>query len=97
MPDSKIVINDVHPHNGKNAPIWHQFYCPGCGCGHYFDDGWKWNGDREMPDVSPSISVRAGTDEHCHLFIKHGRLQYCSDSWHSYAGKSIPCVPWEET
>lgn len=34
------------------------FECPGCGCLHFFDEKWQFNGDEQKPTVRPSILVR---------------------------------------
>jgi hypothetical protein len=42
------------------------FECPGCGCAHFFNDTWQFNGDQDRPSVRPSIKVtgkRSITDE----------------------------------
>lgn len=44
------------------------FECPACGCCHFVNDKWQFNGDVNRPTVTPSILVR-GTrpitdDEH---------------------------------
>jgi hypothetical protein len=36
------------------------FYCKGCGCHHYFDKRWTFNGDMDKPTFSPSLLVRTG-------------------------------------
>ena len=30
----------------------------------------------------------------CHLFVKAGRIEYCSDSSHEFAGKTVDMVPF---
>lgn len=32
----------------------------------------------------------------CHVVITNGMLNYCADSAHAYAGKSIPMTDWKE-
>ena len=71
------------------------FDCPGCGSMHYFNFRgdpkekpiWSWNGDLEKPTVSPSIRVQS--DIICHFFIKNGTIQFCGDSQHEMAGKTV--------
>lgn len=35
------------------------FECPGCGCAHFVNAKWTFNGDVDKPTVSPSILVTA--------------------------------------
>ena len=37
-------------------------------------------------------------EQRCHLFVKNGQIEYCSDSTHSLAGKTVPMVDrdWSE-
>ena len=62
---------------------------------------WKWNGDTENPTLSPSIrtqgvSAKTGKSWVCHSWIRNGKIQFCSDSTHSLAGKTVrlPEVDW---
>jgi hypothetical protein len=76
------------------------FYCPGCQQLHgvWVDSPnpktgakWTWNGDFFKPTFSPSILVNGVNGSHfrCHSFIRNGVIEYCSDSEHRMAGKSI--------
>lgn len=80
------------------------FWCPGCDTAHAVPHGagtgprWTWNGDAERPTFSPSLLVTydgadAGTPNGlpavCHSFISDGRIQFCSDSTHALAGKTV--------
>lgn len=77
-----------------------EIYCPPCGIthnihasvqkGNHHKDGypvWKWCGSTENPTLSPSIRVNNG--KICHFFVRNGRIEYCSDSWHELRGKSV--------
>lgn len=33
------------------------FECPGCGCAHFANDRWTFNGDQDKPTFRPSILV----------------------------------------
>jgi hypothetical protein len=33
------------------------FKCPGCKTGHFFNGGWKYNGEPNSPTITPSILV----------------------------------------
>lgn len=79
--------------NTPNAELGaYMFYCPGCKCYHSFDVGrWKFNGNFERPTFSPSLLITMPNDPNyrCHLFVKDGKIEYCSDSKHEFAGKTI--------
>lgn len=87
---------------GKNVDAY-TFHCPGCGCSHWFKTNgegpkWTWNGDFAKPTVKPSIKVSWTWGEErakkcCHFFITDGRIQYCNDSAHELAGKTVDMVP----
>lgn len=63
---------------------------------------WTFNGDPERPTFSPSLLIRTGSavdpdfiDEPddptvCHSFIRDGQWQFCADSKHALAGKTVP-------
>lgn len=76
------------------------FHCPGCNALHpYRVSGeatgpmWTWNGDIERPTFTPSLLVNPGDPtSSCHLFVTDGQIQYCSDSFHSLAGKTVEMV-----
>lgn len=38
------------------------FECPGCGCCHFANDTWTFNGDQEKPTFRPSILVTGKRD-----------------------------------
>jgi hypothetical protein len=81
--------------------------CPGCGELHapYISGDrsrhpvWEWNNNLERPTLSPSIRVRwtFGFDRQermCHFFIVDGQIQFCADSTHALAGKTVPMLEW---
>lgn len=85
---------------GKDAAsgekqLW--FDCPGCGFPHRVPvggSGWTWNGDVERPTLSPSVmnSREYGPErvkQVCHFFLRDGRIEYCADSTHELAGKTV--------
>lgn len=77
-------------------------YCPGCGGMHLIntqrknDNGaqWSFDGNMEEPTFAPSINIditpEKGPKTTCHYFIDNGRINYCNDSHHELAGKSVP-------
>jgi len=34
--------------------------------------------------------------EHCHSFIRDGQIEFCSDSTHELAGKTVRLLEWTE-
>jgi hypothetical protein len=50
---------------------------------------WTFDGNLERPTFNPSINYVG----RCHYFLHDGQLQYCSDSTHALAGKTIPLPP----
>ena len=77
------------------------FWCPGCDEPHQVpvagDKAWQFNGNLESPTISPSLLVRGderGNGVRCHLFLKNGVLEFCTDSGHGLAGKTVPLPEW---
>ena len=75
----------------------YQFWCPGCKCLHCARTKgkqgpiWEWNGSMDKPTFSPSILYH-GVEGHrprCHIFVRDGRIEFCSDSAHELAGKTV--------
>lgn len=97
-----IRLSDKIYRGGAPGCLLH--YCPGCeqlhmiavdrpnSCGAQ----WVWNGDTERPTFSPSINIVG----QCHYFIRDGVIEFCADSKHALAGKSValPDMPdwWTE-
>jgi hypothetical protein len=55
---------------------------------------WTFNGDMENPTFTPSLLIHEakwpdGEVAHprCHLFVRNGKIDYCNDCGHAYAGK----------
>lgn len=69
-------------------------WCPGCESLHLIQTQkpspngaiWRWDGDAESPTFTPSINIVG----HCHYFISAGQIQFCGDSTHDLAGKTVP-------
>lgn len=69
---------------------------------------WVFNGSFDKPTFTPSmlISVTERTDDDdqplpapivrtlCHYFITDGNIQFCNDSPHALAGKTVPLPDW---
>lgn len=86
------------------------FWCPGCNEPHmvWVDKNnpltgarWTWNGDMKLPTFSPSINVTVdqvgNVTKRCHFFVRSGQISYCSDSFHSLAGKEVPMVSFGQS
>lgn len=78
------------------------FDCPGCECSHGVpvdgSRGWKWNGDKVKPTVSPSILVtwdwgNSREQKRCHSYVRDGNIQFLGDCTHKLAGKTVPLQP----
>ncbi len=78
------------------------FHCPACESTHAYwlahPEGrkgpiWEFDGDMEHPSFTPSLRIRgrnAEGDTCCHLFVRAGQIEYCSDCTHTMAGKTVP-------
>lgn len=71
--------------------IQYNFMCPGCKTWHGFNDKiWSFDGNMEIPTVTPSLLTRGGQDEYtCHMFITQGQYHFLEDCTHELAGKII--------
>jgi hypothetical protein len=78
---------------GGLSPSW-RHWCPGCDMNHIiYTDGraqpnghkWTFDGNMEAPTFSPSVNIVG----RCHYFIRAGRIEYCGDSKHALAGKTV--------
>lgn len=82
--------------------------CPGCDEHHLIPDyegsraRWTFDGDFERPTLSPSVkhdwTVKGEAPHVCHYFLRAGRIEYCGDSTHHLAGKTVdlPEVPYDQ-
>ncbi len=72
-----------------------QFMCPACKVSHAINNTWEFNGDYELPSLSPSILVEGYKfDENknsvhfrCHTWMTKGKLKFFSDCSHEMAGQ----------
>ena len=83
------------------------FFCPGCKEPHAIptlpsDHGWVWNRSTDSPTVAPSILIYEVTNSEgrriyprCHFFIKDGQIEFCQDSQHPLAGKTVEIPDWK--
>ena len=79
------------------------FWCPACEESHVVNGGWYFNGDGDRPTLTPSVKVSyngrdAGQVSEdgdrapyavCHFFVTSGKIQYCADSTHPLAGRTV--------
>jgi hypothetical protein len=66
-------------------------FCPGCKCGHVFDERWTWNGDKVKPTFSPSMLVSADDPKcRCHSYVRNGNIEFLSDCAHELRSQSVP-------
>jgi hypothetical protein len=97
------VLHRVERLEGTDSPDL-LFFCPGCQCGHGIwtshPNGitgatWTWNGSMDKPTVSPSLAINfhnRGKDARCHVVITDGKLHFCADCTHQYAGQVVDMV-----
>ena len=73
------------------------FWCPGCGHSHAFTmPHWTWNGDENKPSFQPSLMCNKGRRSlQCHSVVTDGVINFCSDSHHHLAGKSVAMEDWK--
>jgi hypothetical protein len=89
------LFNSNYKFNNDKIVKWFRFYCPGCHCSHNFfigKDEWNWNDNYETPTVNPSILSQISNTQKCHLFIKDGKIQFLSDSWHELKGTTVDMI-----
>ncbi len=91
----------------QTVPGLLRHWCPGCQALHPIHVAeangqrpstsvWSWNKDAERPTFSPSIRVLGeGNTTRCHYFIREGKIEFCRDSNHHLAGKTVelPDIP----
>jgi hypothetical protein len=75
---------------------YYELWCTGCNKLHLIPDAdgkprWTFDGNFEKPTLSPSVK-HTWNDKCCHYFIKSGKIEYCNDSTHSLAGKTVDMV-----
>jgi hypothetical protein len=92
-----------HAHKGGHV---YYLFCPGCGHAHGYDVGVQdrpnWSFDPEGPTFHPSLKVFVTDPETrkettlCHLFVKGGRIEFCGDSPHRFAGQTVDLPEFPE-
>lgn len=87
--------------SNKIEGAWIIPQCIGCGGIHYIrtqpeanQHTWSFNGNEEKPTFSPSFKSMGAIL--CHFFIKDGKVEFCSDSSHIMAGKTVELLDIDE-
>lgn len=102
----KAQLINVDDHGVQYTSL--MFVCPGCkAAGHKSYAGlhllpvnsphidkpsWDWDGNLELPTLSPSILTRGGSlgkDGVCHSFLKAGVFEFLTDSTHPLSGQKV--------
>lgn len=108
----KTFLHQANDHGIKHQRL--MFVCPGCIAINPESTGlhsiavnsteirpsWTFDGNLELPTLSPSILTRHGDDKVCHSFLRAGVFEFLGDCTHNLAGQSvlIPDMPtWEST
>lgn len=90
MSDTRVV----HAIADTRGKFTHMFFCPGCRCGHGFNNTtWQFNGDLDRPTLSPSYVTswnHEGVEHRCHSFVRDGHIQFLDDSTHALKGQTVP-------
>lgn len=80
---------------------WYAIQCPACDQEHLYAVGtpfsnghqWTFNEDLFNPTFLPSMNITWGMHpdppRRCHFYVRNGRIEYCSDCTHEFAGKVI--------
>lgn len=105
MSDGSFTFHDgdLAAKTGRDEIVW---WCPGCKCIHVVPTAtpnerghmWGWNGSLTSPTLSPSVKMTwpardgSGKTGCCHLFIRSGRIEFCSDCTHGLSGQTVPMI-----
>lgn len=73
------------------------FECPGCKKTHTLPTGgahgWKFNGNYELPTLSPSILARTPQGDKpaivCHSFVTDGKIKFLDDCTHELRNQTV--------
>ncbi len=97
----KSQLRTIDDH-GKIYPAL-TFVCPGCvemvgGSGLHMlpvntgvkSPAWTWDGNLELPTLSPSILTGRNSPNVCHSFLREGIFEFLNDCNHSLAGQKVP-------
>lgn len=98
-----MVAVFIHENGAREVMYW----CPGCESHHMVpvrgyalppgdkpsQHQWDFNQMFTVPTLTPSVNVVGS----CHHFVRNGHLEYCPDSAHALAGRTIAMQPIGET
>lgn len=99
--DNRVLSKKLLQHRDSlSGGIVIMHWCPGCKGTHLIDVEkpnhcgamWSWDKNAESPTFSPSVNI-VGI---CHYFIRNGNIEFCSDSKHDLAGKTVPLPDFPE-
>ena len=69
-------------------------FCPGCRCGHVFDDKWTFDGNVVNPTFAPSMLVDEDMPKRrCHSHLRAGKWHFGKDCFHALAGQVVDAIP----
>lgn len=101
-PEPVDLDNPGPPAPEEDCGVVYWFFCPGCNGGHSFRTKlhkgqdpktplWTFNGDVNNPTFDPSLLINKNDPKiRCHLFLRNGILQFCTDSFHALKGQHVP-------
>ena len=100
---STIVLSARLIRRQWDSLVLHGHWCPGCDQLHWiaveapFRNGaqWTWDGNADAPTFAPSVNHGPNSKLQCHYFLKAGRIEFCGDSQHHLAGRTVdlPEIP----
>jgi len=84
-------VKKVKKFGVETANTIYMFFCPGCKCGHCFDQSWEFNQNMDKPTLSPSYvtGINDFKDKRCHSFIKNGKIRFLDDCYHDLKNKTV--------
>lgn len=72
--------------NNENVTI----FCPACKCGHSINKTWQYDGNKDLPTISPSILVWSENRNYrCHSYVKKGKIEFLNDCSHDMKGQTV--------
>jgi hypothetical protein len=88
------VLAESHESWTECFGLCYLHWCPGCEQMHLINTEkpnrlgaiWTFDGNLEAPTFNPSIN-HVGS---CHYFIHAGKIEFCADSKHQFAGQTVP-------
>ena len=89
----KVQLRPWSTPDGESGVMLY-LWCPGCEDLHGVEvdtsrtTSWAWNHSFESATISPSISCM-GPKGICHSFVRDGRWEFLTDSYHALAGQMV--------